>query len=142
LFLLPWLDRGKVKSIRYRGGIYKKALMLFVVSFIALGYLGTQPVTPLATIMARIFTAYYFGFFLLMPIYTRWEKLKPVPSHLTTQPTLEERIPDMIAVFNEVIETKSVTTEEGVTELKKHFNPTGAKNVLIRTAKNLKESLD
>jgi ubiquinol-cytochrome c reductase cytochrome b subunit len=137
LFLLPWLDRGKVKSIRYRGGIYKKALMLFVVSFIALGYLGTQPVTPLATTMARIFTAYYFGFFLLMPIYTRWEKLKPVPSHITMQPTLEERIPELKALFEEVTEVK---TEGDIS--KRGFNPTGAKNVLIRTAKNLKESLD
>jgi len=136
LFLLPWLDRGKVKSIRYRGGIYKKALMLFVISFIALGYLGTQPVTPLATNMARIFTAIYFGFFLLMPIYTRWEKLKPVPSHITMQPTLEERIPELKAVFDEVT---LVTEGENA---KRGFNPTGAKNVLVRTAKNLKESLD
>jgi ubiquinol-cytochrome c reductase cytochrome b subunit len=137
LFLLPWLDRGNVKSIRYRGGIYKKALMLFVVSFIALGYLGTQPVTYVATIMARIFTAYYFGFFLLMPIYTRWEKLKPVPNHITMQPTLEERIPELKALFEEVTEVK---TEGDVS--KRGFNSTGAKNVLIRTAKNLKESLD
>ena len=136
LFLLPWLDRSPVKSIRYRGGIYKKALMLFVVSFIALGYLGTQPVTPLATVMARIFTAYYFGFFLLMPIYTRWEKFKPVPNHVTMQPTLEERLPEIKAVIDEVtLVTEGENTKRG-------FNKTGAKNVLIRTAKNLKESLD
>ncbi len=32
-FLLPWLDRGAVKSIRYRGPIYKSALALFVICF-------------------------------------------------------------------------------------------------------------
>jgi ubiquinol-cytochrome c reductase cytochrome b subunit len=141
LFLLPWLDRGKVKSIRYRGGIYKKALMLFVISFIALGYLGTQPVTPLATTMARIFTAIYFGFFLLMPIYTRWEKFKPVPNHLILDPTLEERIPALIALWNEVTEMKSIDAGNGAV-MKRRFNATGTKNVLIRFAKYLKESLD
>lgn len=141
LFLLPWLDRGKVKSIRYRGGIYKKALMLFVISFLALGYLGTQPVTPLATTMARIFTAIYFGFFLLMPIYTRWEKFKPVPNHLVLDPTLEERIPALIALWNEVTEMKSIDAGNGAV-MKRRFNATGTKNVLIRFAKYLKESLD
>ena len=53
LFMLPWLDRSKTKSIRYRGGMFKKALLLFVISFIGLGYLGTQPATPLATTIAR-----------------------------------------------------------------------------------------
>jgi len=141
LFLLPWLDRGKVKSIRYRGGIYKKALMLFVISFIALGYLGTQPVTPLATTMARIFTAIYFGFFLLMPIYTRWEKFKPVPNHLTLDPSLEEKIPALIALWNEVTEMKSIETDKGAV-IKRRFNVEGTKHVLIRFVKYLKESLD
>ena len=40
-FLLPWLDRGTVKSIRYRGPICKVALTVFVVSFLVLGCLGT-----------------------------------------------------------------------------------------------------
>ncbi len=71
LFFLPWLDRCEVKSIRYRGGIYKKVLLLFVISFLALGYLGMQPFTPAATLAARICTIMYFGFFLAMPIYTR-----------------------------------------------------------------------
>jgi hypothetical protein len=83
LFLLPWLDQAKVKSIRYRGCIFKAAVGLFVIAFLGLGYLGLQPVSPVAIIMARIFTIIYFAFFLLMPIYTRIDKTKPVPSRLT-----------------------------------------------------------
>ncbi len=83
LFVLPWLDRCEVKSIRYRGWSYKLALGVFVVSFIALGYLGANVPTPATTIAARLFTALYFLFFLLMPIYTTFEKTKPVPERLT-----------------------------------------------------------
>ncbi len=83
LFLLPWLDRGKVKSIRYRGVIYKTALAIFVVSFIALGYLGTQPATPILTNFARLFSVLYFAFFILMPWYTAIDKTKPVPERVT-----------------------------------------------------------
>ncbi len=78
LFFLPWLDRSPVKSIRYRGGIYKTALGLFVISFFALCWLGMQAPTPLLTTLARVFSAIYFGFFLLMPIYTKLDKTKPV----------------------------------------------------------------
>ena len=83
LFVLPWLDRGKVKSIRYRGVIYKVALAVFVVSFVCLGYLGGQPATPVATWFARFFSLLYFGFFLLMPIYSAMDKTKPVPERVT-----------------------------------------------------------
>ena len=83
LFILPWLDRGEVKSIRYRSGIFKIALILFVISFIALGILGTRPATPTATIFARLFSAIYFLFFLAMPFYSANEKTKPVPERLT-----------------------------------------------------------
>ncbi len=83
LFLLPWLDRGKVKSIRYRGIIYKTALAIFIVSFIALGYLGTQPATPILTNFARLFSVLYFAFFILMPWYTAIDKTKPVPERVT-----------------------------------------------------------
>ena len=68
-FFLPWLDRSPVKSIRYRSPIYKWILGIFVVSFIMLGWLGVQPVTPLYVLLARIFTGLYFAFFLLMPWY-------------------------------------------------------------------------
>lgn len=90
-FFLPWLDRGKVLSIRYRGWIFKSALAVFALSFLGLGYLGTQPVTtdsvlglPITPLMAaRILAVLYFGFFLLMPIYTRLDPSKPVPESLT-----------------------------------------------------------
>jgi len=82
LFFLPWLDRSPVKSIRYRGWMFKTAVALFVVSFFVLGFLGTQPATGLYTTMARIFTIVYFAFFLLMPIYTKLDKTKPVPERV------------------------------------------------------------
>ncbi len=83
LFLLPWLDRARVKSIRYRGAIYKAALAIFVVSFIALGWLGTQPATPTLTNFARLFSILYFAFFLLMPVITRIDRTKPEPERVT-----------------------------------------------------------
>ena len=83
LFFLPWLDRSKVKSIRYRGPIYKIALALFVVAFVGLGYLGLLPATPIATIFAQVFSVIYFLFFLLMPWYTSIDKTKPEPERVT-----------------------------------------------------------
>jgi len=83
LFFLPWLDRYQVRSIRYRGPVYRIALALFVVSFVALGYLGTVPATPVATFFARLFTVIYFLFFLLMPLYPRWDKTRPEPERVT-----------------------------------------------------------
>ncbi len=82
LFFIPWLDRSPVKSIRYRGPLFKGALTLFVISFICLGYLGTVHVTPVTSLFARIFSAIYFLFFLLMPIYTKIDKVKPVPKRV------------------------------------------------------------
>lgn len=142
LFLLPWLDRSPIRSIRYRGGLYKKALLLFVISFIALGYLGTQPATPVATTFARIFTVIYFGFFLLMPLYTRWEKSKPLPTRVTHQPTLEERIPALIATFNEMTVNQPIKTKNGTTLLAKRPDLTGIINVTTRLAKKLKDGLN
>src|ERR1035437_128726 len=78
-FLLPWLDRGKVKSIRYRGPSYKAFLASFVVSFIGLGWLGMMPSTPTYTVLSRILSVVYFAFFILMPWYTRIDKCKPEP---------------------------------------------------------------
>jgi ubiquinol-cytochrome c reductase cytochrome b subunit len=84
MFLLPWLDRSPVRSIRYRGGIYKLAIGVFVVSFIALGYLGTQPATEIMTWYARGFSLLYFGFFASLLIIPRFEKTKPVPDRVTS----------------------------------------------------------
>jgi len=83
LFFLPWLDRSKVKSIRYRGPIYKTMLTLFVLAFGMLGYLGTQPPTDIKTMFAQLGTALYFAFFLLMPIYSKLDPTKPVPERVT-----------------------------------------------------------
>ena len=83
MFFLPWLDKSPVKSIRYRGNIYKTALVLFIISFIGLSYLGTQPTSDLYTLLARIFSVIYFAFFLLMPWYTKIDKTKPVPERVT-----------------------------------------------------------
>ena len=95
LFLLPWLDRSPVKSIRYRGVLFKSAVATFVITFLVLGYLGTEPVTvwgqfgawlgyaDVATVAARVFTLLYFAFFILMPWYTAIDKTKPVPERVT-----------------------------------------------------------
>jgi ubiquinol-cytochrome c reductase cytochrome b subunit len=83
LFLIPWLDRSPVKSIRYRGPLFKIALTVFKISFLALGYLGTQPATGLYTLMAQIFSVLYFSFFLFMPLYTAIDKDKPVPHRVS-----------------------------------------------------------
>jgi ubiquinol-cytochrome c reductase cytochrome b subunit len=82
LFFLPWLDRSPVRSIRQRGWMFKTALTAFVISFLVLGYLGTQPATGVYTMLSRIFTIVYFLFFLLMPIYTRLDKAVPAPERV------------------------------------------------------------
>jgi ubiquinol-cytochrome c reductase cytochrome b subunit len=95
LFLLPWLDRGTVRSIRYRGPVFRSALAAFVVAFLILGYLGTEPSNvwgqfgpwlggaDRATVVARVLTFVYFLFFLLMPWYSRRDTGRPVPARLT-----------------------------------------------------------
>ncbi|MFQ6021674.1 MAG: cytochrome bc complex cytochrome b subunit [Acidiferrobacterales bacterium] len=82
-FFLPWLDRSPVKSIRYRGWIYKTALMLFAISFVLLGYLGTQRPEGPNLILAQICYVIYFAFFLLMPWYSQIDKTKPEPGRVT-----------------------------------------------------------
>ncbi len=79
---LPWLDRSRVRSIRYRGWIYKSALTCFAISFIVLGWLGTQPAEAAYVLAARFFGIIYFAFFLLMPYYTAIDKTKPVPDRV------------------------------------------------------------
>lgn len=82
MFVLPWLDRSPVRSIRYKGTWSKIAIVIFVISFMGLGYLGHESVSVLRTFMARIFTIAYFGFFLLMPFYTKHEKTKHLPERV------------------------------------------------------------
>jgi ubiquinol-cytochrome c reductase cytochrome b subunit len=88
-FFLPWLDRSPVKSIRYRGWMYKTALSIFVVSFIILGYLGTKSPELVSLFWVKNvywvqgFTVLYFAFFFLMPLYTKLDTTKPVPERVT-----------------------------------------------------------
>ena len=82
-FLLPWLDRSPVKSIRYKGPLFKAALTIFVIVFLVLGYYGTQTVTPAGTLISQIGTLIYFSFFLLMPWYSAMDKTKPEPDRVT-----------------------------------------------------------
>ena len=83
LLFLPWLDRSPVKSIRYKGPIFKTALAIFVVCFLILGYLGMLAPTPMRTLVSQICTLLYFAFFLLMPIYSQLDKCKPEPERVT-----------------------------------------------------------
>jgi ubiquinol-cytochrome c reductase cytochrome b subunit len=80
---LPWLDRSPVKSIRYKGWMSRTALALFTVAYVVLGYLGLQPAEGLYVVLARIFALIYFLYFIGMPFYTRFEKVKPVPERVT-----------------------------------------------------------
>jgi len=82
-FFLPWLDRSPVKSIRYRGWMYKTALTIFVISFVVLGYLGTQPADGPKVVMAQVGMVLYLLFFLLMPWYSKYDRTKPEPDRVT-----------------------------------------------------------
>ena len=83
LFLLPWLDRSPVKSIRYRSTISKVMIALFCIVFVTLGWMGMQSGSTTQTLVARFLTLFYFGFFITMPIWTRLGATKPVPERVT-----------------------------------------------------------
>ncbi len=84
LFFLPWLDRCKVKSIRYRSVIFKVNLTVFCISFVVLGWLAMQPATEILTMFSRIFTFLYFAFFVVLFITSKNESTKPVPERVTS----------------------------------------------------------
>ena len=83
LFVLPWLDRSPVRSMRYKGWMSKLWLWIFCISFVILGYMGVQQPTPTFTLISQICTVLYFLYFILMPFYTSMEKTKPVPERVT-----------------------------------------------------------
>lgn len=83
LFVLPWLDRSPVRSMRYKGWISKLFLLVFCIAFVILGVLGVLAPTPGRTLLSQVCTVLYFAYFLLMPFYTRLEKTKPVPERVT-----------------------------------------------------------
>jgi ubiquinol-cytochrome c reductase cytochrome b subunit len=86
LFPLPWLDRSPVRSIRYRPGWNKWLYGIFVVNFMVLGYLGIKPPSDIGTLVSQVGTLFYFGFFLLMPWWSRIGTFKPVPERVTFHP--------------------------------------------------------
>ncbi len=85
LFVLPWLDRSPVKSIRYRPDWHKIVYGVFVIFFLVLGYLGSQPPSAAGNWVSQAGTLVYFGFFLLMPWWSRMGTFKPVPSRVNFQ---------------------------------------------------------
>lgn len=82
LFFLPWLDHSPVKSIRYRPSWHLYLYIVFVIVFFVLGYLGTQPPSPIGERVSQVGTLFYFGFFLLMPWWSRLGTPKPVPDRV------------------------------------------------------------
>ena len=86
LFVLPWLDFSPVKSIRYRPNWNKWLYTVFVINFFVLGYLGVKPPSEVGTIVSQVGTLFYFGFFLLMPWWSRLGEFKPVPDRVTFKP--------------------------------------------------------
>jgi ubiquinol-cytochrome c reductase cytochrome b subunit len=86
LFFLPWLDYSPVKSIRYRPNWNKWLYGIFVVNFLVLGYLGVLPPSPIGERVSQVGTLFYFGFFLLMPWWSRIGEFKPVPERVTFKP--------------------------------------------------------
>ena len=83
LFVLPWLDRSPVRSMRYKGIISRIAILVFVASFIILGYLGVKAPTDARTLLAQICTVLYFGYFIGIFFWTRYERTKPEPDRIT-----------------------------------------------------------
>lgn len=91
LFLLPWLDKSPVRSIRYKGPLFKTSLTTFVISFLLLGYLGLKPTNiwgqiggaDVATLVAQLCTVLYFLFFLSLPIISRLDRTKAEPDRVT-----------------------------------------------------------
>jgi ubiquinol-cytochrome c reductase cytochrome b subunit len=86
LFALPWLDYSPAKSIRYRPTWHKYLYGVFVINFLILGYLGVQPPSPIGERVSQIGTLFYFGFFLLMPVWSRIGEFKVVPERVTFAP--------------------------------------------------------
>ena len=84
LFFLPWIDRCKVKSIRYRSVIFKMNLVMFAISFVVLGWLAMQPVTETITMLSRVFSFLYFAFFVILFVTSKNESTKPVPDRVTS----------------------------------------------------------
>ena len=86
LFFLPWLDNSQVRSIRYRPSWNKYLYGIFVINFLILGYLGVQPPSAIGERVSQVGTLFYFGFFMLMPWWSRLGRFKPVPERIVFVP--------------------------------------------------------
>jgi ubiquinol-cytochrome c reductase cytochrome b subunit len=86
MFFLPWLDYSPVRSIRYRPDWHKYVYGVFVIDFLILGYLGVQPPSPIGERVSQVGTLFYFGFFLLMPWWSKLGTFKQVPDRVTFTP--------------------------------------------------------
>ena len=116
LFVVPWLDRSPVKSIRYKGWGSRIALLAFTVAFLILGVLGTMSVSPARTALAQVMTVVYFGFFFLMPLYTAREKCAPEPLRVTGRWITWKQLIITLALLAAlvVLPLKAVGSEAGV----------------------------
>ena len=83
LFVLPWLDRSPVRSIRYKGIVSRAAILMLPAVFITLGYLGVKAPTPERTFLAQICTVLYFSYFIGIYFWTRMETTKLEPERIT-----------------------------------------------------------
>ena len=83
MFPLPWLDRSPVRSIRYKPNWVRWLYGVFLINFFVLGYLGIKPPSDIGTLVSQAGTLFYFGFFLLMPWWSRIGEFKPVPDRVT-----------------------------------------------------------
>ncbi len=115
LFVLPWLDRSPVKSIRYKGTFSRVALIVFAASFVILGYLGVQSQTDGRTRLAQICTALYFAYFIGMPFWTAREKCLPVPERVQAKGLSKSLVFGGLALFIAlvIIPIKAVGAEGG-----------------------------
>ncbi len=115
LFVLPWLDKSPVKSLRYKGNISRVALIVFVAAFVILGYLGVQPPTPGRTILAQVCTALYFAYFIGMPFWTRRETCRPVPERVQMKGLDAKLVWGAVALFLVlvIVPIRAVAAAEG-----------------------------
>ena len=84
LFVLPWLDRHKVRSATFRP-FYKQFFWLFFIDCLILGWVGAMPAEGVYVLIARIASFYYFAFFLIiMPLLTKLEKVNELPPSISS----------------------------------------------------------
>ncbi|MBT3559246.1 MAG: cytochrome b [Rhodospirillales bacterium] len=87
LLLLPWLDRSKVRSNRFRP-INLWFFWIFFIDCIFLGYIGGKPAEGSFIIMGQIATTYYFAHIvILIPLISILERPKPIPESISSAVT-------------------------------------------------------